>query len=86
LKLDAAISKILLSVYGYGGGAITLDSQGNIYLAGTSLANVTDGGSTLSLLRSVSDHSQRPLLLCILLGSWRSGRRIFVAITSTLRS
>src|ERR1035441_9389321 len=34
LKLDAGLSKVLLSVYGYGGGLIVLDSQSNIYLAG----------------------------------------------------
>jgi uncharacterized protein (TIGR03437 family) len=34
LKLDAGLSNVLLSIYGYGGGLIALDSQGNIYLAG----------------------------------------------------
>ncbi len=33
LKLDAALANVLLSVYGYGGGLISLDSQGNLYLA-----------------------------------------------------
>jgi uncharacterized protein (TIGR03437 family) len=34
LKLDAALSKVLLSIDGFGGGQIALDSQGNIFLAG----------------------------------------------------
>jgi len=34
LKLDAGLSKVLTSIYGYGGGLIVLDSQSNIYLAG----------------------------------------------------
>jgi uncharacterized protein (TIGR03437 family) len=34
LKLDAGLSKVLMTITGYGGGLISLDSQGNIYLAG----------------------------------------------------
>lgn len=50
LKLNAALSQMLLSVYGYGGGPIQLDSQGNIYLAGSAQANVTyNPGLTLTL-------------------------------------
>jgi hypothetical protein len=42
LKLDAGLSRVLLSVYGYGGGLIALDSQCNIYLAGSAQpANVS---------------------------------------------
>jgi uncharacterized protein (TIGR03437 family) len=40
LKLDPGMAKVLLSTYGYGGGPIVLDPQGNIYLAGSELANV----------------------------------------------
>jgi uncharacterized protein (TIGR03437 family) len=40
LKLDTGLTKILLSNYGYGGGLIALDSQGNIYLAGSALPNL----------------------------------------------
>jgi uncharacterized protein (TIGR03437 family) len=40
LKLDSGLTKMLLSIYGYGGGLIALDSQGNIYLAGSAQANV----------------------------------------------
>src|ERR1017187_1516740 len=38
MKLDAGLSKMLLSIYGYGGGLIALDSQANIYLAGSAEA------------------------------------------------
>jgi uncharacterized protein (TIGR03437 family) len=47
LKLDAALSKVLLSVYGYGGGLMTLDSQGNIYLAAN--AQPVNGGPVFML-------------------------------------
>jgi len=41
LKLDAGLSNVLLSIYGYGGCLIALDSQGNIYLAGNAQPNET---------------------------------------------
>jgi uncharacterized protein (TIGR03437 family) len=47
LKLDAALSKVLLSIYGYGGGLMALDSQSNIYLAGN--AQPAIGGSAFML-------------------------------------
>ena len=43
LKLDAAMSTVLLSIYGYGGGLITLDSQNDIYLAGNAAPNIATG-------------------------------------------
>jgi len=50
LKLDAGMSKVLLSIYGYGGGLIALDSQADIYLAGSAQANVTyNTGQVLTL-------------------------------------
>jgi uncharacterized protein (TIGR03437 family) len=49
LKLDAALSKVLLSVYGYGGGLISLDSQGNIYLAGSAQPNILTGPGGASI-------------------------------------
>ena len=50
LKLDAAMSKVLLSIYGLGGGPIELDSKANIYLAGSAQANVTiSQGQVLTL-------------------------------------
>jgi uncharacterized protein (TIGR03437 family) len=47
LKLDAALSKVLLSIYGYGGGLLALDSQSNIYLAGN--AQPATGGPVYTL-------------------------------------
>lgn len=40
LKLDAGLSKVLLSVNGYGGGLIALDNQSNIYIAGSASPNI----------------------------------------------
>jgi len=39
LKLDAALSKVMMTVYGTGGGLLQLDSQGNIYVAGSAQPN-----------------------------------------------
>ena len=47
LKLDAGLSKALLSIYGYGGGLIALDIQSNIYLAGNAQPNPTGQGFAL---------------------------------------
>ena len=41
LEVNAGLSKVLLSTYGYGGGLIALDNQGNIYLAGSAQPVVT---------------------------------------------
>jgi uncharacterized protein (TIGR03437 family) len=41
LEVDAGLSKVLVSTYGYGGGLIALDSQGNIYLAGSAEPDFT---------------------------------------------
>jgi uncharacterized protein (TIGR03437 family) len=43
MKLDPGLSKVLLSVYGYGGGLIALDSLSNIYLAGNAQPNIEGG-------------------------------------------
>jgi uncharacterized protein (TIGR03437 family) len=40
LKLDAGLSKVLLSANGYGGGLIALDNQSNIYIAGSASPNI----------------------------------------------
>lgn len=37
VKIDPGLSAYQLSEYGYGGGLIALDSQGNLYLAGTAI-------------------------------------------------
>jgi uncharacterized protein (TIGR03437 family) len=50
LKLDAALSKVLVSIYGYGGGLISLDSQSNIYLAGNAQPNITSGPGGIAIL------------------------------------
>jgi uncharacterized protein (TIGR03437 family) len=47
LKLDPALHTVLLSVYGYGGGLISLDAQGNIYVAGS--AQPVNNGSKFVL-------------------------------------
>ena len=47
LKLDAAMRTVLLSAYGYGGGLISLDSQGDMYLAGSAVP--TSGNSPQNL-------------------------------------
>ena len=51
LKLDANLTKVLLSTYGYGGGLIALDAQGNIYVAGSASPNIvpTPGGQSFPL-------------------------------------
>jgi uncharacterized protein (TIGR03437 family) len=41
LKLDAGLTKVLASIYGYGGGVIALDNQGNIYVAGNGQPSYT---------------------------------------------
>ena len=40
LELNAALTSVLLSTYGYGGGLIALDAQGNIFLAGSAVPGV----------------------------------------------
>ncbi|SPF34668.1 exported hypothetical protein [Candidatus Sulfopaludibacter sp. SbA4] len=64
LKLDAGLSKVLLSIYGYGGGLMALDSQGNIYLAGN--AQPVTGGPvyTLPALPSKAFQSTHTAEIC----------------------
>ncbi len=62
LKLDAGLSKVLLSIYGYGGGLISLDSQNNIYLAGN--AQPSDPGGTLPPLPSGAFQSTHIGVIC----------------------
>ena len=47
LKFDSTLAKPILSEYGYGGGPLALDPQGNIYVAGSAQPNVN--GSTFTL-------------------------------------
>jgi len=50
LKLDAALSKVLLSIDGFGGGQIALDNQGNIFLAGNAQPDAVGSIPTLPVL------------------------------------
>jgi hypothetical protein len=76
LKLDAGLGKVLLSIYGFGGGLIQLDTQGNIYLAGSAQANVTfTAGQVLSLppLPARGFQSTHDARFCLTLGSGPGG-------------
>jgi uncharacterized protein (TIGR03437 family) len=76
LKLDAGLSKVPLSIYGYGGGSIALDSQGNIYLAGSAQANVTfNNGPVLTLppLPAGAYQSTHDARFCFTFGSGPGG-------------
>jgi uncharacterized protein (TIGR03437 family) len=76
LKLDAGLSKVLLSIYGFGGGLIQLDSQANIYLAGSAQANVTfNPGQVLTLppLPAGAFQSTHDARFCLTLGSGPGG-------------
>jgi uncharacterized protein (TIGR03437 family) len=50
LKLDAKLTSVLLSIYGYGGGLISLDSQGNIYLAGSASPDISSGPGDIAII------------------------------------
>ena len=76
LKLDAGLSKVLLSIYGFGGGLIELDSQANIYLAGSAQANVTFNPVqilTLPPLPAGGFQSTHEARFCLTLGSGPGG-------------
>jgi uncharacterized protein (TIGR03437 family) len=76
LKLDAALGKVLLSIYGSGGGIIALDSQGNIYLAGSAQANIAiNTGQVLTLpsLPAGGFQSTHDARFCQTLGSGPGG-------------
>jgi uncharacterized protein (TIGR03437 family) len=68
LKLDAGLSKVLMSIYGYGGGPMALDSQSNIYLAGNALPNLSPGNTgpvfTLPPLSSGAFQSTHSAVFC----------------------
>jgi uncharacterized protein (TIGR03437 family) len=49
LKLDPTLTKVLLSTYGYGAGLISLDSQNNIYLAGSAQPSLSPGANAVSV-------------------------------------
>jgi len=76
LELNAGLSKVLLSIYGYGGGRIVLDSQGNIYVAGSAQPAVTSY-TTLELalppLPAGAFQSTHAASFCYTLGSGPGG-------------
>lgn len=68
---------MLLSIHGLGGGLIQLDSQGNIYLAGSAQANVTfsKSGEILNLppLPAAAFQPTHDARFCLTLGSGPGG-------------
>jgi uncharacterized protein (TIGR03437 family) len=77
LKLDPALSKLLIMVVGTGGGLLQLDSQGNIYVAGSAQPNFSNSGTTpISTLPTLSANAFQPTLqptTCITFGSGPGG-------------
>ena len=76
LEVDAGLSKVLLSTYGYGGGLIALDSQSNIYLAGSAQPEVTFTGTrvlTLPPLPAGAFQSTHDARFCFTFGSGPGG-------------
>lgn len=64
LKLDAGLSNVLLSIYGYGGGLIALDSQSDIYLAGNAQPGYTGQVFGLPPLPSGAFQSTHTVAVC----------------------
>jgi uncharacterized protein (TIGR03437 family) len=64
LKLDAGLSKVLWSIYGYGGGLMALDTQSNIYLAGNAQPNSGGPVYTLPTLPSTAFQSTHVAKIC----------------------
>ena len=77
LKLDPALSKVAMTVYGTGGGLLQLDSQGNIYVAGSAQPNYSSSGTTpIYSLPTLSANAFQPTLqptTCITFGSGPGG-------------
>ena len=74
LELNAGLSKVLLSVYGYGGGLIALDRQANIYLAGSAQAIATfTTGVVLPPLPSGGFQTTHDAHFCFTFGSGPGG-------------
>jgi hypothetical protein len=77
LKLDPALSRVLIMVYGTGGGLLQLDSQGNIYVAGSAQPNYSSSGTTpIYSLPTFSANAFQPTLqptTCITFGSGPGG-------------
>jgi uncharacterized protein (TIGR03437 family) len=60
LKLDAAMSRVVSVITGYGGGLIQLDGQGNIYLAGRAQAGTPPSGGIVPTLPTLSANAFQP--------------------------
>jgi uncharacterized protein (TIGR03437 family) len=77
LKFDPALSKVLIMVFGTGGGLLQLDSQGNIYVAGSAQPNYSNSGTTaIYTLPTLSANAFQPTLqptTCITFGSGPGG-------------
>jgi uncharacterized protein (TIGR03437 family) len=76
LEVDPGLTKTLLSTYGYGGGPIALDSQGNIYLAGSAQPIVTFTPAeilTLPQLPGSPFQATHQARFCLTLGSGPGG-------------
>jgi uncharacterized protein (TIGR03437 family) len=73
LELNAGLSTVLLSTYGYGGGLIALDSQGNIYLAGNTQPEFTTQGLTLPPFPAGALQPTHDARFCFTFGSGPGG-------------
>jgi len=73
MKFDSTMTKVLLSLYGSGGGLIQLDSQSNMYIAGTALPNFTNDktGTVLTLppLSATAFQPTHDARFCLTFGS-----------------
>ncbi|MEO8660069.1 MAG: SBBP repeat-containing protein [Bryobacteraceae bacterium] len=50
LKLDASLSRVTMTIYGTGGGLVQVDSEGNIYVAGSAQPDLVTTGATQSVI------------------------------------
>ena len=75
LKLNAALTTVLLSAHGYGGGQIALDAAGNVYLAGSTMSVVmsTTGSLSLPVLASGVYQAGHDARYCYVFGSGPGG-------------
>jgi len=77
MEINAALSKVLFSIYGYGGGLITVDKQANIYLAGSErpIATFLPIGTALTLppLPAGAFQSTHDARFCFTFGSGPGG-------------
>jgi hypothetical protein len=60
MELNAALSQVLMSTYGYGGGLIALDSRDNIYLTGSAIPAVAFTSAEVFTLPSLPTGAFQP--------------------------